>query len=53
MKEALKDIKRLVKELTSDLEQEDYAEFMRALGPWATSEADMAEYTPEMTPILD
>ena len=53
MKEALKDIKRLAKELTSDLDQEDYIDFMRALGTWATSEADMVEYTPEMTSIVD
>lgn len=53
MKEALNDIKRLAKELTSDLEQEDYIEFMRELGNWASSEADMAEYGPEMTSIID
>ncbi len=53
MKEALKDIKRLVKELTSDLEQEDYAEFMRNLGSWAISEAELAEYGPEMASIID
>ncbi len=53
MKEALKDIKRLAKELTSDLEQDDYIESMRDLGNWASGEADMAEYGPEMSSILD
>ena len=53
MKEALNDIKRLAKELTSDLEQEDYIDFMRELVKWASSEADMAEYGPEMTSIID
>ena len=48
MKEALKDIKRLAKQLTSDLDQEDYIDFMRALGTWATSDTDMVESTVKM-----
>lgn len=53
MDKALKELKRHIKEVTAELEEEAYIDFMRELGHWANSEAELAEYTPEMGPIMD
>lgn len=48
MDKAMKELKRHIREVTAGLCQEDYMELMSELGHWATIEAEMAEYTPEM-----
>lgn len=42
---AMNNIRHSVRENTCEMETEEYVSFMRELSEWATSQADMAEYT--------
>lgn len=43
----IKDVKREIKETTSELNTSEYVEFMRELAFWAEEEANIAEYQPD------
>lgn len=40
-------VKNFLTTYTSDMENDDYIDFMRELAEWATSQADIAEYCAE------
>lgn len=40
-------VKSYLTAYTSEMENDDYIEFMRELAEWASSQADMAEYREE------
>lgn len=40
-------VKNCLTTYTSDMENDDYIEFMRELAEWASSQADIAEYREE------
>jgi hypothetical protein len=44
MKEAMRDLRQYVRRVTCELPEDEYIEFMRELGVWATGEAELAEY---------
>ena len=40
-------VKNYLTSYTSDMENDDYIDFMRDLAEWATNQADIAEYRAE------
>lgn len=40
----MKDVQRIIRERTVEMESEEYAAFMQELAEWAQTQADMAEY---------
>lgn len=40
-------VKNYLTAYTSDMENDDYIDFMRELADWATNQADIAEYRAE------
>lgn len=40
-------VKSYLTDYTSEMENDDYVEFMRELAEWASSQADVAEYREE------
>jgi hypothetical protein len=44
---AIEDMKRHIREVTVELDNEEYLEFMQELGNWVEDEIERAEYTVE------
>lgn len=48
MKQVIKQIENYIQLHTSDMENDDYIEIMRAIAEWATSQANIVELREEL-----
>lgn len=52
MKRVIAQIKNFIQLHTSDMENDDYVNLMREIAEWATSQADIAEYSDDADTVF-